>query len=289
MAMPFVAVVLIFSYVPLAGWIYALFNFKPGIPLSQSPFVGLKYFRQAFNFSAGSSLLQVFRNTVVMSGLNIACSVLPVAFAILLSELRGSRFKKVIQVTTTLPNFISWVLVYAIAFAAFSTDDGFVNLIMMKMALISAPTSILASGNAAWWFQTALGVWKGLGFGAIIYLATIGGLDPELYQAADVDGASRFAKIIYITIPGIASTYIVLLLLAISNFLSNGFDQYYAFMNAMVQVKLQVLDYYIYRTGLMLNQYSFSTALGIIKTVVSVILLFTVNFIVKRVRGTSII
>lgn len=288
-ALPFVIFVLIFFYVPILGWIYAFFDFRPGVSLSQAPFVGLKYFEMAFDFKSGSDMLQVFRNTFVLSFLGLLTSPLPVIFAIFLSEMSSSNFKKLVQTITTLPNFISWILVFAIAFATFSMNDGFINQILLNFNLIDEPLNPLANKNIAWLFQTALNIWKTLGFSAIIYLAAIGGIDPELYNAADIDGAGRFKKILYVTVPGVSQTYIVLLLLAVSNILSNGFDQYYAFMNAMVQEKIQVFDYYIYRIGLGLNEYSLGTALGIFKSVVSITLLFSVNWVAKKIRGESII
>lgn len=287
MALPLVLLVLVFSYIPLFGWAYAFFDFRPGVGLFKVPYVGLKNFAMALNFKGGSDLLITLRNTFAMSFLGLATSPLPVVFAICLTEMNSHFFKKFIQTVTTLPNFISWILVYAIAFATFSTGDGFVNQLLVSMNM--EPISPLANNDIAWYFQTALGIWKGLGFSAIIYLAAIGGIDQELYDAAAIDGAGRFQRILHVTVPGLAPTYIVLLLLSVSNILSNGFDQYYAFMNPMVQNKLQVFDYYIYRVGIGLNEYSLGTALGIFKTVVSVTLLFGVNWLAKRIRGNPII
>lgn len=289
LAVPFVAFVFVFSYLPLFGWIYAFFDYRPGVPLSQTPFVGWKYFAMALNFRGGSELLQVLIDTFALSFLGLFFSPLPAIFAIFLSEMNSSGFKKIIQTTTTLPNFISWILVYSICYATFSINDGFLNQLLLAAHLISQPINPMADPKIAWFFQTGIGIWKTLGFNAIIYLAAVGGIDMELYDAASVDGASRFQRIWHITVPGLIPTYIVLLLLAVSNILTNGFDQYYVFMNAMVRTKLQVFDYYVYRVGIGLNEYSMSTALGIFKSIVSITLLFTVNQFSKRVRGESII
>ncbi len=289
MALPFIVMVFVFNYIPLFGWAIAFFDYKPGLPLDINKFVGLKYFIMALDFKSGSELLDVMRNTLVMSFLHILLTPLPAIFAILLSEIRSKYFKKSIQTITTLPNFISWVLVYAIFYAAFATDDGFINHLLLNLKLIDQPTSILTNSDIAWFFQTGVNVWKNVGFSAIIYLAAISGIDSELYDAVRIDGAGRYRKIIHVVIPGILSTYIVLLLLAISNMLSNGFEHYYVFMNALVQEKLQVFDYYTYRIGISMNEFSFSTALGIFKTVVSVTLLFFANWVAKKVRGDSII
>lgn len=289
MALPFVLFILVFSYIPLFGWVYAFFDYHPGISLVKAPFVGLKFFKMAFDINAGSNVLQVLRNTFVLSFLGLLTSPLPVIFAIFLTEMNNRTYKKIIQTVTTLPNFISWILVFAIAYETFSVSDGFVNQFLLNLKLIKDPISPLLNSEIAWYFQTALGIWKGLGFSSIIYLAAVGGIDQELYDAASIDGAGRFKKILHVTVPGLVPTFIVLLLLQVSNILSNGFDQYYAFMNAMVSDKLQVFDYYIYRLGIGMNEYSLGTALGIFKTIVSVSLLLFLNWVAKRIRGNSII
>lgn len=286
MALPFAVFVLAFCYVPLFGWAYAFFNYKPGIPLSKTPFVGLRYFELMWKDSG--NMLRVLRNTLVMSFLGILLSPLPMLFAIMISELPSRRFQKLIQTATTLPHFVSWIIVFSLAFNLFSSE-GMLNSLLMWLHVIRQPTNVLADVNAVWLFQTALGVWKGLGWGAIIYLAAIAGIDTELYDAANVDGAGRMAKIIHVTLPGVASTYVVLLLLSASNILSVGLDQYLVFYNSMVADKIEVIDYYVYKIGLVGTDYSYATAVGILKTVVSIMLLFTINSISKKVRGESII
>lgn len=148
---------------------------------------------------------------------------------------------------------------------------------------------MLANNDAVWPFQTALGVWKGLGWNSIIYFAAITGVDQELYDAAIVDGAGRFQKIWYVTIPSISETYLVLLLLGVCSILSNGLDQYLVFYNSMVAEHIEVLDYFIYRVGVKEADYSFSTAVGILKSLVSIIMLFGVNGISKKIRGYNIV
>ncbi len=285
MALPFIIIVFAFSYIPLFGWIYAFFNFKPGIPLRDTSFVGLEYFKLIIT---DADMLRVLRNTLAMSLLNVACSVLPIAFAIMITELRSSFIGKLVQSVTTLPNFISWVIVYSLAYAMFSSS-GVLNQILLNAGAIIEPTSILGNGGAVWLFQTALGVWKTLGWNAIIYLAAIAGIDYELYNAADMDGAGRLEKIRYITLPGVAPTFFVLLLLAISNILSAGFEQYLVFYNSLVADSIEVIDYYVYRLGIITNDYSYGTAIGMTKSLVSILLLFLVNMLSRKVRGSSII
>ncbi len=286
MALPFITMILVFNYIPLFGWIYALYDYKLGVPLIKSEFVGLKYFILAVSESGG--LLPVLRNTLVLSFLAILCSPIPVVFAILISEAKSNIFKKLVQTTTTFPFFISWIIMFAIVFEMFSIE-GFINQVAVKLGFVEEGYNYLGTSSIAWYFQTALGVWKNLGWNAIIYLAAIAGIDQELYDSARVDGAGRFRSILHITIPGIMPTFVVLLLLNIAGMLSNGFEQYFLFYNPLVADKLEVLDYYVYRVGLGNFDYSYSTTLGIFKTVVSVILLFFCNYLSKIIRGQNIV
>lgn len=286
LAVPFIVFLIIFCYIPIAGWGLAFFNYKPGIPLSKTPFVGLDNFKYIFSF--GDDVFNALKNTLAMSFLGILTSPLPIIFAIMLTELPGRRFTKIVQSVTTIPNFISWVIVFSLAFSIFSTD-GALNTIMRNLGISNEPSNLLANADAVWFFQCALGIWKGLGWSSIVYFAAITGIDPELYDAATVDGAGRFQKIWYITIPSISETYIVLLLLSVCNLLSNGLEQYMVFYNSIVAEKIEVLDYFIYRVGIVKNDYSFSTAVGIVKSMVSIVMLFSVNGISKKLRGYSIV
>jgi putative aldouronate transport system permease protein len=208
-------------------------------------------------------------------------------FAILLSEIKNLRYKKVVQTFTTIPNFISWVIVFSLGFMIFSSD-GLLASIYMAFGK-TPPSSILGDVRAVYWFQTALSQWKVLGWNAIIYLAAIAGIDQELYEAAAIDGANRFHNILHITIPSLLPTYLVLLLLAIGNFVNVGFEQFFVFNNKVVAESIEVLDVYVYRVGLFGQDYSYGVAIGIMKTVVSVALLFIANAIAKKIRGTTLI
>ncbi|MFD2117978.1 ABC transporter permease [Paenibacillus yanchengensis] len=285
MAIPFIVIVFVFSYIPLFGWIYAFYDYLPGIALSKTEFIGLDNFREMLS---DGEMTRVMINTLVLSFLSILSSPLPLVLAVLLNEVKASWFKKLIQTTTTLPNFTSWVIVFSLAFSLFSSE-GLINQLLMKAGLINDPLNVLGNERIVWIFQTLLGIWKTIGWSAIIYLAAIAGIDSELYDAAKVDGAGRLKSILHITLPGISSTFFVLLLLAISNMLSAGFEQYLVFYNVMVANKIEVLDLFVYRLGLITNDYSYSTAVGIFKSVVSIVLLFSVNHISRKVRGESII
>ncbi len=286
LALPFIVFVLAFSYVPLFGWILAFINYKPGLKIWDCDFSGLYYFKLIFQ--DWYKMASVLKNTLAMSFLGLICTPLPAVFAIFLSELPSVRFKKVVQTLTTIPNFISWVIIYALAYALFSTE-GVLNQILLNAGIIEKAGNVLGNSNAVWGFQTALNVWKGLGWNAIIYFAAIAGIDSELYDAAGVDGAGRFQKILHITVPGISSTFFVLLLLQVSNLLALGIDQYLAFYNSMVADKILVLDLYVYRLGLITQDYSYATAVGIFKSLISIILLFSVNGLSKKLRGESLV
>ncbi len=292
MMLPFLVAVFLFSYLPLYGWSYAFFNYQFGKPMSEQEFVGFKWFTElVFNAGHRENILRVMKNTFGMSGLGLVTSWMPMVFAIFLNEIGNVRFKKFVQIFTTLPNFISWALVFSFAMAMFAMDTGIFSKFMLGIGAIDQPVAWLNSGEHMWLKMWGWGTWKGLGWGAIMYLAAIAGIDQELYEAAQVDGAGRWAKIRYITLPGLLPTFFVLLMLNISNILNNGMDQYLAFQNSMNKNTIEVLDLYVYNITIAsggTTLYSFATAIGILKTVVSVTLLFTANFASKKLRGESI-
>ena len=289
MIVPFMALIFIFSYYPLYGWVYAFFDYRPPIPLDQSTYVGLKWFQYLFaNSIQRQQIFEVLRNTFAMSGLGIAFSWLPMAFAIFLSEIRSNKFKRPVQTLTTLPNFISWVLLFSMAFALF-TSDGMVNTLLQSLGLTSKSIMFLTSDDHTWLNMWLWQTWKGLGWGAILYLAGISGIDQELYEAARVDGAGRFKLIWHITVPGLLPTFFVLLLLGIGNLLNNGMEQYFVFQNAFNLPHIQVLDLYVYNIGLgSAGSLSLATAVSMMKSIVSVVLLFAANGASKAIRGESL-
>lgn len=286
---PFIILCFLFSYFPLHGWIYAFFDYKPPLPLSKCEFVGLKWFKMLFaNKTQVTQMIQVMKNTFAMSLLGILTSILPVGFAIFLNEIKCKWFKNLVQTLTTLPNFISWVLVYSVAFSLF-TDSGMVNTLLQNLGLITQPIKFLDSDAHTWLWMTLWNMWKGLGWGAIMYLAAIAGIDAELYEAAKVDGANRFQLMKNITLPALMPTFFVLLMMSVANFLNNGMDQYYVFQNSFNKEHIQVLDLYVYNIGMTGSSLSLATAIGMLKSIVSVGLLTVVNFVSKKTRGESII
>ena len=287
--LPLLMLVFVFSYMPLYGWIYAFFNYKPGKALFSCEFVGLDNFKMMFADSyAVKNIVRVMKNTFGMSFLGILTSVLPMGFAILLSEIKNKPFRKFVQTSVTIPNFISWVLVYSIAYVMFSVNDGFVKRMLVSMGILDQGVNFLASPNHVWLTMTAWGLWKGLGWNAIMYIAALTSIDDELYEAAKIDGAGRFQLIRHITVPGLLPTFFVLLILSIANLLNNGMEQYYIFQNAMNKESIEVLDLYVYNQGMVGYNYSFSTAVSMLKSVVSIVLLFFANTTSRLVRGESV-
>ena len=289
LAVPFLIYVFAFSYVPLVGWIYSVFDYKIGqkfLDFGSMVFVGLGNFQKLF--TERSEVLRVLRNTLALSALGLLATPVPVVFAIMFNEIKNSKFKKIVQTATTLPNFISWIIVYGVSFAFFSVN-GFVSVLMQKIGIQPPVMGILGDVDHTWVLQWILGIWKSFGWSAIIYIAAITGIDSELYDAAKVDGANKIQSILHITIPGIMPTYVVMFLLAVSNILSNGFDQYFMFYNPMVADKIEVLDYYVYKVGFYINDYSYSITLGMLKSILGIVLLFTANALSKKIRGESIV
>lgn len=289
MYMPFVALVGVFSYLPLLGWRYAFFDYKVGDTLSMDKFVGFKWFTELVkNPATVRDIVNVLKNTLGMSFIGIATSWLPMAFAIFLSEIKNVRFKRFVQTFTTVPNFISWVLVYSIAFCIFSTD-GFISSMMVNLGIWSEGQNMLMSGEHTWLKMWAWGTWKGIGWSAIIYIAGISGIDQQLYEAATVDGAGRFQKMWHITVPGLIPTFCVLLLMSVANILSNGMDQYLVFQNATNTTSIKVLDLYVYELGIGKGSIPLTTVVSMLKSVISVTLLFVANKVSKAIRGESIV
>ena len=285
--LPFLILVFIFSYYPLYGWIYAFYDYRPPRPFSDAEFVGLKWFKSLVeNEIKINQLLQVLKNTFAMSAITLGTSWLPMFFAVFLNEIKCVPFRKFVQTVTTLPNFISWVLVYSVAFSLFNST-GMVNTLLSNLGLIKEPVLLLQSSEHVWLTQWLWLTWKNLGWSAIMYIAAISSIDDELFQAAKVDGATRMQIIRHITIPSLLPTFFVLLMMNIGNFLSNGMEQYYVFQNAFNKEHIQVLDLYVYNLAMGSGSYSVSVALSMLKSLVSVILLVTANAVSKLTRGES--
>ena len=288
--LPFLILVALFSYFPLYGWIYAFHDYRPPFPITNETFVGFKWFATIVNNPVRlKNVIRVLRNTFAMSGISLFFSWFPMVFAVFLNEIKCKPFRKFVQTVTTLPNFISWVLVFAFAFTLFGTN-GAVNSVLQDLGFISKPISFLKSTDHLWFKMWLWLTWKNAGWAAIMYLAAISGIDEQMIEAAKVDGATRMQIIWHITIPSLLPTYFVIVMLNLANFLSNGMEQYYVFQNAFNQDYIEVLDLYVYNMATSgTGMYPLSTAISILISVVSVALLFVTNTVSKLIRGEGFI
>jgi putative aldouronate transport system permease protein len=231
-----------------------------------------------------NQLLKVLRNTFAISGLSLMFSWFPMVFAIFLNEIKSRPYRKFVQTVTTLPNFISWVLVYSIAFSILNST-GAVNTVLMSLGLIDTPKMFLQSSEHVWFRMWLWLTWKNAGWAAIMYIAAISAIDEEMNEAARIDGASKLQIIWHVTLPSLMPTYFVLVMLNLANFLSNGMEQFFVFQNAFNKEYIQVLDLYVYNLAMGGGGYSLSVAISILKSIVSVLLLCLTNSFSKLVRG----
>ncbi|SDC56003.1 putative aldouronate transport system permease protein [Paenibacillus sp. UNCCL117] len=287
MSFPFVLWVFVFNYIPVWGWTMAFQNYRPGKSFWTQNWVGFEQFVELFS---DERFYMVMRNTLAMSFLSLLIGyTVPIVFAILLNEIRRAKFKKVIQTITYLPHFVSWVIVAGLIYKMLSIDSGIVNELLLFLHLIDEPVQFMAQPKSFWLIVTLSDMWKETGWNSIIFLAAIASIDPELYEAATIDGAGRFRRIWHITLPGIKTTIMVMLILSIGWLTSIGFEKQYLLGNPLVKDYAEVLDLYVLNYGINVGRYSYGTAIGIFNSVVSIILLLTANAIFKRFTKESVI
>lgn len=269
----------IFYYLPLGGWIMAFQNYKPKDGYFHSTFVGLDKFKFLFT---DDTFLGVIRNTLAMGILNLVTSfVMAIVFAILLNEIRSRFAKRSIQTISYLPHFLSWIIVTGILHDCLAYE-GVVNNILKSLHIIKEPITFFALPSLFWGIVAFANLWKETGWNAIVYLSAISAIDPNLYEAASIDGAGRWAKIRYITLPGIRPTIMILLLMNVGNVLNAGFEIQYLLGNGLVQRVSQTIDIYVLKWGISQNDYSLGTAAGIFKSAVSIIIIVIANQIAKK-------
>jgi putative aldouronate transport system permease protein len=273
----------IFSYLPYYGLQIAFKDYKLFTGLAGSPWVGFKYFAEFFN---SPDCYRLLRNTISISLLRIIFEFpVPIVFAILLNEVRISSYKRVIQTITYFPNFLSWV-VYAGIMLIFISPTGVINLIFKTVGLPELP--FLTSGTLFVPMLIVTDMLKGFGFGAVIYLAALTNIDPQLYEASAIDGADKLQMIWNITLPGIRSTIVVMLILSLGGLMNAGFDQIYQFYNSGVLQSADIIDTYVYRIGLQNVQYGLGTAVGLFKGVIGFVLITVANSIIRKTGEYSL-
>lgn len=285
MVIPALIFIFIFSYVPMYGIVIAFKDYDIFQGLNASPWVGLDNFKE---FLRAEEFRTVMRNTLAISFLKLAIGFpAPILLALMLNEVRIPIFKRLVQTISYLPHFLSWVIVSGFVLTMLSSDYGSLNIALEKLRLIDEPVNWLTIPNYFWGILIATGLWKGIGFGSIVYLAAISGVNPDLYEAADIDGAGRLRKIFSITLPCILPVVSIFLILAIGDLLSAGFEDILLLQNDIVRDVSDVLDTYVYRIGIKNSLFSYAAAVGLFKAVISVVLLTFANALARR-SGNSL-
>lgn len=279
MSLPFLALVIIFNYIPLWGWTMAFQRYVPSRTFGEQQWVGFQNFRTLFFVDDFS---RVIKNTLAMSIINLTFGTVgSIGFALMLNEVNNRPFKRTVQTISYLPHFLSWV-VAANLVADFLAGDGILNEVLKRFGAVEDPVLFLQEGEMFWWVIGFSNLWKGLGWGSIIYLAAISGIDQEQYEAAEIDGANRYQKILNVTLPGIRATIIILLIMNVGWLMEAGFEQQYLLQKGPTQKWAETIDIYTLKWGISQGNYSLATAAGIFKSTINIILLFTVNWIARR-------
>jgi putative aldouronate transport system permease protein len=286
MSFPFLAWLIVFSYYPIWGWLMAFQNFKPHLGIFESTWVGLDHFQRLMN---DNLFKEAFRNTIGQSFFQLLIGFpIPIIFALLLNEIKFLRFKKTTQTISYLPYFLSWVIACSMI-AEFLSSNGIVNTLLMNLGIIEQPIIFLSKPDNFWWIVGWSTIWKNVGWNTIIYLAAITSIDPELYESAELDGAGRFARMWYITLPCIKATILVLLIMNIGFILNAGYEVQYLLGNTLTWETAETIDVFVMRFGIGMGNYSLATALGMFKTVVSIVLITIANNASKRFAKESLV
>lgn len=267
--LPALALCIVFQYIPLFGAVIAFQDYEPWLGIKGSPWVGFEHFRYLFTYPDGK---QIIWNTLIIAAFKLIMNLfIPIIFALLLNEVRKMLFKRVIQTLVYLPHFLSWVILGGILIDILSTEGGIINRLLNSFGF----ESVFFLGNGNWFRFTVItsDVWKEFGFSAIIFLATLVGINPALYEAAEIDGASRWQQVTMISIPLIMPIVIVVATLSLGRILDAGFDQILNLYNPLVYSHGDIIDTFVYREGLNNGQFSFGTAVGLFKSAIGFILI----------------
>lgn len=279
LGIPGIVLLFFMNYLPMRNLLMAFQDYNPHLGLLKSPWVGLEHFQTLFQ---DPKFYNMLKNTLIISGLSLLTFPAPIILALIMNEVRNAAFKKFVQTAVYLPHFLSWAIVASLTFFLLSTEQGLVNKIAEMMG--NEPTAYMFSSGWIYVIILVQSVWKGIGWGSIVYLAAISGIDQTLYEAAKMDGASRFQCIWKITLPSIMPTIMVMLILKMGTIISVDFEQVFLMNNAMVKQQLEVFEVYIFNNSIASGstQYSYSTAIGIFKSVINTGLVILTNLIANR-------
>lgn len=286
MIMPSIIWLAIFAYVPMFFLTVAFKDYNIVSGIGASPWVGFKYFKMLLT---DSSFFRVMRNTfgINLLGLLIGFPV-PIIFALLLNELKNKFFTKVVQTSTYIPYFFSWAMFGGIILNFLSPSTGLLNDLLVNLGIVEDKINFMANPNYFWVIATLSNLVKTMGYGAIIYIAAIAGIDQSLYEAAKVDGANRFQMIWHITIPGISGTIVIMLILSVASIMNTGVENILILQNVFNLPTSETLDTYVYKIGLQQLNFSYASAVGLFKSVVSVVLLGITNYLSKKITNQGL-
>jgi putative aldouronate transport system permease protein len=290
MIIPALLFIIIFNYIPMWGVLIAFKEYNLFKGFAASPWVGFKHFQMFFE---SPEYWGIMRNTLFISLLKLAFGFpAPIILALMLNEISHGLFKRVVQTITYIPHFISWVVVSGLVFSMLAVDNGPVNGLLIKMAVLHEPINWMSIPNLFWGILVSTGVWKEIGFGSIVYLAAIAGIDPALYEAAAMDGANRFKQIFLITLPSIMPVIVIFLILGVGNILSAGFEDILLLTknlnNGIVLPVANVIDTYVYEMGIIQQRFSYATAAGLFKSGISIVILMLANTLARKFGKTSL-
>ena len=279
LGLPGLIVLFLFCYMPMRGLLMAFQDYNPHLGLLHSKWVGIKHFEALFQ---DPKFYNMLKNTLIISGLSLLTFPAPIFLALIMNEVRNAKFKKLVQTSVYLPHFLSWAIVASLTFFLLSTEQGLVNKIANLLGYES--TAYLFSTKWIYLVIVIQSLWKSIGWGSIVYLAAISGIDQSLYEAAKMDGANKFQCMMKITLPSIMPTVAVMLILRMGTIISVDFEQVFLMNNAMVKSKLEVFEVYIYNNSIASGstQYSYTTAIGLFKSVINTALVIFTNWITNR-------
>lgn len=284
LSLPGIIYFLLFKYVPLAGSVMAFQDYNIFKGYFESAWVGFDHFQRMFAYP---DFLRILKNTLLIAVYSLGFSFpVPIILALLLNEVRKAMFKRTLQTVIYMPHFLSWVVIGGIAIEILSPRNGFVNNIIGMLGF--DPIYFMGEESYIRTILVSSGVWRDAGWGTIIYLAALSGINPDLYEAAEMDGANRWRQTLAITLPAIMPTITILFLLNIGNFLDFGFERVMVFLNTLNSGKGEILDTYIYTVGLLDRQYSYTTAIGLFKSVVGLVLIMSGNALSKKMTGDGL-
>lgn len=281
--LPGIVFLIIFRYIPIFGNVIAFMDYNP-YDAAQTTWVGLKHFQDLLT---RPQFLQVFGNTLYISILKMVCGFpVPIILALMMNEMKNLKFKKVAQTLLYLPNFISWVVLSGLIMNMLDPDTGLVTSIINSIS--GEQVQVLTDTRYFVPMLVVTDIYKGAGWGTIIYFAALSGVDPQLYEAAEIDGARKWKQLLHITLPSITPTIVVMLILSCNNIVNAGFDQIFMLYSALVFSVADIIDTYVYRIGIKNADYSFSTAAGLFKSVIALVMILIVNTVAKKTGNEGI-